>query len=192
MPRVQRRRPPPVAETGRSCWGQRPARRACRSRHDADAGSRNPASGGHFKSSRIKQGRRTKILCSGLSTYALCKIFLCAAGGIIDAVPQLVQRIKLFAGAQVGVELHHRVGAVQVAGKARDKGLAGHLGGIIVHGRAAAQTSGRGIPHPVDAGAGDINAAAGHLEALRVQLVDGGHPEGVSQPCPCCTAKRMA
>ena len=40
--------------------GQRPARRACRSRHDADAGSRNPASGGHFKSSRIKQGRRTK------------------------------------------------------------------------------------------------------------------------------------
>ena len=63
-----------------------------------------------------------KILCNGLSAYALCKIFLCAAGGIVDAVPQLVQRIKLFAGAQVGVELHHRVGAVQVAGKARDKG----------------------------------------------------------------------
>ena len=82
------------------------------------------------------------------------------------------------------MELHHRVGAVQVAGKARDKGLAGHLGGVIVHGRAAAQTGGRGIPHPVDTGAGDINAAAGHLEALRVQLVDGGHPEGVPQPCP--------
>ena len=31
--------------------GQRPARRACRPRHDADAGCRNPISGGHFKSS---------------------------------------------------------------------------------------------------------------------------------------------
>ena len=43
--RGQRRRPPPVAETGRSCWGRgqqdaRPAPRA-----EADAGSRNPGSG---------------------------------------------------------------------------------------------------------------------------------------------------
>ena len=29
--------------------GQRPARRKCRPRHDADAGGRNPISGGHFK-----------------------------------------------------------------------------------------------------------------------------------------------
>ena len=52
--------------------GQRPARRACRSRHDADAGSRNPASGGHFKSSRIKQGRRTKYCATAclLMRYA--------------------------------------------------------------------------------------------------------------------------
>ena len=40
----QRRRPPPAAETGRSCWGRgqqdaRPAPRA-----EADAGSRNPGS----------------------------------------------------------------------------------------------------------------------------------------------------
>ena len=37
---VQRRRPPPVAETGRSCWGrgQQDA-----SSSEADAGSRNPA-----------------------------------------------------------------------------------------------------------------------------------------------------
>ena len=30
--------------------GQRPARRECRPRHDADAGCRNPISGGHSKS----------------------------------------------------------------------------------------------------------------------------------------------
>jgi len=38
---VQRRRPPPVAETGRSCWGrgQQDA-----SGSEADAGSRNPGS----------------------------------------------------------------------------------------------------------------------------------------------------
>ena len=29
-------------------------------------------------------------------------------GRIVDAIPQLVQRIKLFAGTQVSVELHHR------------------------------------------------------------------------------------
>ncbi len=32
-------------------------------------------------------------------------------------VPQLIQRVELFAGAEVGVELHHRVGAVKVAGE---------------------------------------------------------------------------
>ena len=32
--------------------GQRPARRKCRPRHEADAGSRNPIRGGHSKSSR--------------------------------------------------------------------------------------------------------------------------------------------
>ena len=39
---------------------------------------------------------------------------------MVDAGLQLVQGIKLFAGAQVGVELHHRVGAVEVAGKIRE------------------------------------------------------------------------
>ena len=42
MRKVQQRRPPPVAETGRSCWGrgQQDA-----SGSEADAGSRNPGSG---------------------------------------------------------------------------------------------------------------------------------------------------
>ena len=79
------------------------------------------------------------------------------------------------------MELHHRVGAVQVTGKAGDKGLAGHLGSVVVHGGAAAQTGGRGIPGAVHQRAGDIDAAAGHLEALGVQLVDGGHPQRVAQ-----------
>ena len=43
---------------------------------------------------------------------------------MVDALAQLIQRVELFAGAEVGVELHHRVGAVKVAGKARDEGLA--------------------------------------------------------------------
>ena len=81
------------------------------------------------------------------------------------------------------MELHHRVGAVEVAGKARDKGLAGHLGGIIIDGRAAAKAGGRRIPHPANVGAGDINAAAGQLKALGIQLVDGGHPQRVAQTC---------
>ena len=37
--------------------GQRPARRKCRPRHDADAGCRNPISGGHSKSSSRSKGR---------------------------------------------------------------------------------------------------------------------------------------
>ncbi|MCI3184596.1 hypothetical protein D0C48_11865 [Faecalibacterium prausnitzii] len=37
--------------------GQRPARRECRPRHDADAGCRNPISGGHSKSSSRFKGR---------------------------------------------------------------------------------------------------------------------------------------
>ena len=36
--------------------GQRPARRECRPRHDADAGCRNPISGGHSKSSSRFKG----------------------------------------------------------------------------------------------------------------------------------------
>ena len=79
------------------------------------------------------------------------------------------------------MELHHRVGAVEVAGEARDEGLAGHLGGVIVDSGAAAQTGGRGVPPAADAGAGDIDAAAGHLEPGRVQLVDGGHAQRVAQ-----------
>ena len=39
--------------------GQRPARRKCRPRHDADAGCRNPISGGHSQSfSEHKKARR--------------------------------------------------------------------------------------------------------------------------------------
>ena len=94
---------------------------------------------------------------------ALCKIFLCAAGGIVDAIPQLVQRIKLFAGAEVGVELHHRVGAVKVAGKARDEGLAGHLALVAVDGGPGAETGGRRIPVLSDLGAGDIDLSLIHI-----------------------------
>ena len=52
---VQRRRPPPAAETGRSCWGRgqqdaRPAPRA-----EADAGSRNPGSLLFFPGKKIPQ-----------------------------------------------------------------------------------------------------------------------------------------
>ena len=99
---------------------------------------------------------------------SLRKVFLCALRGVVDAAPQLVQRVELFAGAEVGVELHHRVGAVQVAGKARDEGLTGHLGGIVVDGRAAAKAGGRRIPFAADEGTGDIDAAAGQLKALGV------------------------
>ena len=44
----------------------------------------------------------------------------------------------------------------------------------IIDGRAAAKAGGRRIPHPANVGAGDINAAAGQLKALGIQLVDGG------------------
>ena len=50
--------------------GQRPARRACRPRHDADAGCRNPISGAHYKSSGSPGGPLHKVLCSGL--FAPC------------------------------------------------------------------------------------------------------------------------
>ena len=106
---------------------------------------------------------------------------------MVDAGLQLVQGIKLFAGTQVGVELHHRVGAVEVAGKIRDKGLAGHLGLVRIDGGPGPQAGGRGIPGIADPGAGDVDAVAGHLEARRVDLVDGGHAQCAPQTRPEAT-----
>ena len=91
---------------------------------------------------------------------------------MVDAGFQLVQRIEFFAGAEVRVELHHRVGAVKVAGKAGDEGLTGHLGGVIVDGRPGAKPGGRGIPDITDLRAGDVDAEARQLEALRVELMN--------------------
>ena len=103
---------------------------------------------------------------------------------MLDAGAQLVQGIEFFAGAQVGVELHRRVGAVQIAMEAGDEGLAGHLGGVVVDGGAGAQAGGRGVGPAVDPGAGDVDAVPRQLVALRVDLVDGGHPQGAAQPGP--------
>ena len=61
---------------------------------------------------------------------------------MVDARAQLLQCVELFAGAEVGVELHHRVGAVKVAGKARDEGLAGHLALVAVDGGPGAKAGG--------------------------------------------------
>ena len=56
-PLGQRRRPPPAAETGRSCWGRgqqdaRPAPRA-----EADAGSRNPGAKHLWRVGQVHAGR---------------------------------------------------------------------------------------------------------------------------------------
>nr|DAO09700.1 MAG TPA: hypothetical protein [Caudoviricetes sp.] len=48
-PKGQQRRPPPVADRGRSCWGS-----GQQDASEADAGSRNPLS------QRICEGRRRK------------------------------------------------------------------------------------------------------------------------------------
>ena len=42
MARVQQRRPLPVAETGRNCWGSGLQDASAAPRHEADAGCRNP------------------------------------------------------------------------------------------------------------------------------------------------------
>ena len=43
--------------------GQRPARRECRPRREADAGCRNPISGAHSKSSKIKGAGARLCIC---------------------------------------------------------------------------------------------------------------------------------
>ena len=88
---------------------------------------------------------------------------------------------NFFAGAQVGEEFHHRVLPVEVPREAGDEGFAGHLFGVIVDGGAAAQTSGRRVCPAPDPGAGDVDAVPGQLETFGVDLVDGGHPQGVAQ-----------
>ena len=74
---------------------------------------------------------------------------------MVDALAQLIQRVELFAGAEVGVELHHRVGAVKVAGKARDEGLAVTLLSSLL-------TVGR-VPRPV--------AEGYHLSPILVRVI---------------------
>ena len=91
---------------------------------------------------------------------------------MVDAVPQLVQCIKLFAGAEVGVKLHHRIGAIQVAREARDECLAGHLGKIVVDGGPGAQAGGRGVPGIPDLGPGDIDAETRQLEPCLLYTSD--------------------
>ena len=63
----QRRRPPPVAETGRSCWGrgQQDA-----SDSEADAGSRNPALASESETERASPARKDRP-CS--DNQALCQ-----------------------------------------------------------------------------------------------------------------------
>ena len=72
----QQRRPPPVAETGRSCWGrgQQDA-----SESEADAGSRNPGSvtEGDGEGKPVKAGRRhsdRQALCQsdGIAVWSAC------------------------------------------------------------------------------------------------------------------------
>ena len=57
--------------------GQRPARRECRPRHDADAGCRNPISGGHSKSSRPQRKR--------LQRFYPVEQILCGFHGVLAA-----------------------------------------------------------------------------------------------------------
>ncbi|RGB86690.1 hypothetical protein DWZ25_07300 [Faecalibacterium prausnitzii] len=52
--------------------GQRPARRECRPRHDADAGCRNPISGGHSKSSSRFKGR-----CNAAASFFITSSTFC-------------------------------------------------------------------------------------------------------------------
>ena len=47
MARVQQRRPLPVAETGRNCWGSGLQDASAAPRHEADAGCRNPSGPAH-------------------------------------------------------------------------------------------------------------------------------------------------
>ena len=71
----QRRRPPPAAETGRSCWGcgQQDA-----SGSEADAGSRNPGSVSEGDGEG-KPGTTEPLCCDKL---ALCQRKMSAGAGV--------------------------------------------------------------------------------------------------------------
>ena len=88
----QQRRPPPVAETGRSCWGrgQQDA-----SDSEADAGSRNPGSvtKGDGEGKPVKADRRhsdRQVLCQsdGIAVWSPCCERPCPLRRFAPALPK--------------------------------------------------------------------------------------------------------
>ena len=67
MARVQQRRPLPVAETGRNCWGSGLQDASAAPRHEADAGCRNPSGPAH----------RNRCVLAALNTRHLLRKPVC-------------------------------------------------------------------------------------------------------------------
>ena len=110
----QRRRPPPVAETGRSCWGsgQRDA-----SGSEADAGSRNPALSNEVRLRGCTKGSLTVRRCNG-DSRRFREIRLLREGRVIWQSSKIssIHRHKSNFATLANLRLAGKVGSLPIRG----------------------------------------------------------------------------